>query len=416
MSTRNRRLWISLWVGAALIRLLIMPFTMHMDAYQIYSRAADAAYDGEWFGWSAQILIQSLHNLWLLIIRPLLPNSAGIWSETSSVAGVGASPEDYQRFLAYDHVFRAIFLMKLPYVVADLGCAWLITKLVSPARRFAAAAFWLLNPLVIYATAVFGRHDVLAIFVVLLAVLVVRRESDLARLGGLALLGVATLTRFFPIVIVPIFVLAYRRSNRQLAAAAGLLAGFWVVLEVAGIALSGNSPTLELLGSYEHVEYWTDLGIRLRFDDFIFIFPLVYALGLLWIAERDLTPEEFPSIAAASFLVLFGLTFFHPHWSIWLVPFLALTIASSPRLVIYHAIQIVALAFYFTQWGSWTTWELLRPALGDRVASLPDPYDAISAQIEPLLVYGLVRSLLTAVSLWLAWRILEPLIRVRRNV
>lgn len=403
-----------MWIIAVLIRLALMPFTLHMDAYQIYSRAAEAAYGGEWFGWTGQIVIQTVHNVWLLLIRPLLPDSAAIWSPTASEAGVGASMEDYRRFLGYEHVHRAIFLMKVPYVVADLSCAYVLTRLVTPSRRFAVAAFWLLNPLVIYATAVFGRHDVLAILLVLLSLLAARRATDAGRLAGLVLLGVATLMRFFPVVLVPYYLLAFKRSRRQLVAAVAILGGLWAGVELAGIIGTGESPTLEILDTHEHFQNWLDAGVRLRFDDFIFFFPLAYLLGLLWAVERGVEPEEYPRAAAAVLLLLFGLTFFHPHWSIWLVPFLALTIASSRRMVVYHALQVVALGVYFMQWGSWTTWELLRPSIGERVASLPDPYEAIAARIEPRQFFGTFRSALTAISLWMAWKIVEPL-RDRRD-
>ena len=128
---------------------------------------------------------------------------------------------DYRNFMQYEHLHRAIFLMKLPYFVADLLCAYLLTRLVEPGRRFAAAAFWLLNPLVIYATAVFGRHDVLAVVLVLLALLAARRASDAGRLLGLVLLGVATLMRFFPAVIVLIFVILRRRGWEVCASSRG---------------------------------------------------------------------------------------------------------------------------------------------------------------------------------------------------
>jgi hypothetical protein len=96
------------------------------------------------------------------------------------------------------------------------------------------------------------------------------------------------------------------------------------------------------------------------------------------------------------------------------VPFLAITIATNRRMLVYHALQILTLSVYAMQWGSWTTWELLRPSIGERVASLPDPYEAIAARIEPRQFFGTFRSALTAISLWMAWKIVEPL-RDRRD-
>src|SRR5690606_25076707 len=140
-------------------------------------------------------------------------------------------------------------------------------------RRFGAAAFWLLNPLVIFSTAIYGRHDSLAILLVLLSIVAARRATDLWRLGGLALLGVATLARFFPVIVVPAYLLAFRRSNRQLGLFIGVLAGMAALVELAGIATSGRSTALTILGSYEHFQYWFDAGLYLRFDDYIFLFP-----------------------------------------------------------------------------------------------------------------------------------------------
>lgn len=408
--TATRRLLTLFLIGGA-IRLLVMPFTLHFDAYQIYSRAAEAAYENQWFGFTSQFLIQELHNVWLLLIRPFLPDSAGIWSPTASTLGVGASRADFEHFLAYDHLFRLIFLMKLPYVVADLTCAWLLTRLVAPARRVAVAAFWLLNPIVIFSSAIYGRHDSIAILLVLLSLHVVRGGSDVRRVAGLGLLGAATLMRFFPIVLVPFFLLAFRRSQRQLALFLGLLVGMVGLVEIAGLVTSGKSTILTVLNTYEHLQYWFDAGFYLRFDDWILLFPVVYAIFVFWAVERGVTADEYPRFAAVAYLLVFALTFFHPHYAIWLVPFLALTIAWTPRMVVYHAIQVVCVLVYSAQWGAWTTWNLLEPLLGDRVASLPDPVEAISAQIDPRMFFGLFRSLLTAVSLWMAWQILRSLSR-----
>ncbi|HMM41858.1 MAG TPA: hypothetical protein PKA95_08150, partial [Thermomicrobiales bacterium] len=406
-----RRLLV-LFLAGAVIRLAVMPFTLHFDAYQIYSRAAEAAYHNQWFGFTSQFLIQELHNVWLLLVRPLLPDSAGIWSPTASTLGVGATRADYERFLAYDHLFRLIFLMKLPYVVADLASAWVLTRLVAPARRVATAAFWLLNPLVIFSSAVYGRHDSIAILLVLLSLLVVRGGSDARRLAGLGLLGAATLMRFFPIVVVPFFLLAFRRSRRQLALFLGLLVGMAALVEIAGLVTSGKSTFLTVINSYEHLQYWFDAGFYLRFDDWIFLFPVAYVILLFWLVERGIAPDEYPRLSAVAFLLVFALTFFHPPYAIWLAPFLALTIAWQPRMVVYHAIQVACVLVYSAQWGAWTTWNLLEPLLGDRVASLPDPVESISAQIEPRIFFGLFRSLLTAISLWMAWRLLRDLGRL----
>jgi hypothetical protein len=289
-----------------------------------------------------------------------------------------------------------------------------LARLAAPPQRLAVASIWLLNPLVIFSSAIYGRHDSVAILLVLLSVAAARRATDAGRLAGLVLLGVATVTRFFPIVVVPLYLLAFRRSRRQLALFLGLLVGILALVELAGIVASGQSTILTILDSYEHFQYWFDAGLYLRFDDWIFLFPVAYTIGLLWISERGLAPDEYPLFSAVVFLLLFATTFFHPHYAVWLVPFLALAIPSTAdagRLLVYHGIQVACILIYSVQWGAWTTWDLVEPLIGTRVASLPDPVEAIEAQIDPRLFFGFFRSILTAVSLWMAW----VLVRGRRR-
>ena len=199
----------SIWAAGLLIRLLLMPFTMHTDVYQIYSRTHMAAYHGEWFVWSSQIVIQMVLNVWVLLIRPLLPNSEPIWSHSAAVLGTGPIPvpEDIARFFAYPYVARALFLMKLPYLIADLATGYILTRLVTPERRRRVLALWLLNPLVIFGSAIFARHDSMSVFLVVLSVLMATRGR---RYLGNGLLGLGAAARFFPAFLVPFFILAYR--------------------------------------------------------------------------------------------------------------------------------------------------------------------------------------------------------------
>ena len=127
----------------------------------------------------------------------------------------------------------------------------------------------------------FGAQPVVVVsteLVVLLSVVAARRATDLGRLAGLGLLGIATLTRFFPAIIVPLFLLAFRRTARQLALFLSLLIGLVALVEIAGLVTSGSSTILTILDTYEHFQYWFDAGLYLRFDDWIFLFPVLYLL------------------------------------------------------------------------------------------------------------------------------------------
>ena len=396
----------AIWAAGVLIRLLVMPFSAHLDLYHIYSRAADAAYHGEWFDWGSQLLIQLLHNVWLWLIKPLLPNAEPIWSRTAAVLGLGAQPGEFRvTFMSYAFLPRALFLMKLPYLAADLATGYVLTRLVSPERRPRVLALWLLNPLVIYTSAVYGRHDSIAVLAVVLSIWAAGRGR---RYLGLGFLGLGAVTRFFPFVLVPFFVISYRRSRRELALLAGGIVLMWAALEITALVLTGSSPTLTLLNRYQHVDYLTDLVLPFRFNDQLFIFPAAYALLTLWFFERDpLGSRDFVASGAAVFLVMFALVFFHPPYAIWLVPLLALSIDRDGRLIGYHVLQILLLGLFALHWGTEMSTDLFLPLDPKGIGALPDPQTILGAQVPAYWFLGLVRSLFTALSLWMAYRILR---------
>lgn len=406
---------VAIWAAGLLIRLLLIPFTMHTDVYQIYSRAHLAAYHGEWFVWSSQIVIQMVHNIWLLLIRPVLPNSEPIWSHAAAVLGSGPipAPDDIARFFAYPYVARALFLMKLPYLIADLATGYVLTRLVAPERRRRVLALWLLNPLVIFGSAIFARHDSMSVLLVVLSVLAATRGR---RYLGLGLLGLGAVTRFFPAFLVPFFIFAYRRSRRELLLLGGGIAALWIIAEGLTWAITGSSPTMTILTRYPHIEYLVDLALPILKSDQIFIFPLAYALLFLWYSERRPSGSgDYVAASAAVMLILFALTFFHPQYTVWLVPFLALTIDRRGELIGYHVVQILLLGLYALNWGTGITWDMLRPLGAPVLSTLPEPMTIIGAQISADLFFGLVRSLFTAITLWMTYRILRDRFGKRRH-
>jgi hypothetical protein len=400
---------IAIWVLAILIRLALAPLAAHMDLYSIYSRAAEAAYDGNWLGWGSQIVVQTFHNVWLWLMKPLLPGASEIWSGTAGVFGVGVQAHEFERFLGYDYLSRLLFLLKLPYIVADLVAGYFLLRLVSPDRRVLVSALWLLNPLVIYTTVLFARHDSIAIALMLAGVLLATAGR---RYLGLGMLLLSAVMRFFPVLIAPFFLIAYRRTRTELLYLVGLLAGGWLILDGVMWALTAQSPTLTLINRYPHVGYLFELSVPLYRFPFgqtleLFIFPLVYLLVLLWYYERDPagTRDLIPA-AAAVYCLVFALTFFHPQYAIWLVPFMVLAVARFRFLLPLHLIQIVLLFLHILQWGSATTTELFQPLSVEAVSLLPDPRNVIAAQMPLDLFFAIVRTALTAVSIWIAYRLM----------
>ncbi len=280
-----------------------------------------------------------------------------------------------------------------------------MTKLVVPRWRRRILALWLLNPIVIFVSAVFGRHDSISVAIVMLSTLFALQGR---RYLGVLLLGLGSAARFFPAFLAPFYAFAFRRTRRELYLLLGGLIGFWLVIEVTMIAATGNSPTFALINRYPHIEYLFGMSVDVGGGDSLFIFPFAYAMLFLWFVQyADGRAGAYIPVASAVMLVLFGFTYFNPQYAIWLVPFLILAIYQDGRLIFTHAVQIVLLGLLALQWGAPLTWALFQPLIGEHANTLPGPMNVVGAFIPADIYLGVVRTLFTAVSLWLGFQVLR---------
>lgn len=390
-----------LWSLGLLIRFSFLPFTFHTDLYQIYSRSYWALTSDGWLSWSSQLLAQVVHNAWLLVILPLLPDSQGIWSATAGIAGIGAQPDDVQRFLDYSYLARALFLLKLPYLVGDVLVGWLLTRLVQYEHRRLALALWWLNPIVIYTSAVFGRHDSLWVALTLLG-------AYFARVGrrwiGLLVTVLAAGARFFPFFLLPFYLVSFRRSWREVWISVGLVAGFWLTLDGLVIWRTGVSPTLTLLRNYPQMRYLIALALPVGGEGTLPLFPLVWTVFLLWWLERAACGSQSYEVAAASSLCLAtALTPVHPQYVVWAIPFAALSLAQRREGLFLAGLQAFLFLVWLNRWGASVTVDLLLPLGQDFVQQLPDPQLLLTALVPSTIWQPVVRTLFVSVTLWIGW-------------
>jgi hypothetical protein len=170
----------------------------------------------------------------------------------------------------------ALLAWKLPFLLSDLGVAFLLLLLprrmglTLPLSREALVGLWFLNPLVIWASAVHGEVDSLAVLLLLLALYAVVTEHWFT--AGL-FVGLSVFTKAYPIVLLPVLaaaVLAWPgkgiparrpllgRSVRVLLGLAGCVLAFLPYLtETSGVlqskASNPNYGGLSLLILYNRI-------------------------------------------------------------------------------------------------------------------------------------------------------------------
>jgi alpha-1,6-mannosyltransferase len=232
-------------------------------------------------------------------------------------------------------------LPKLVFTAADLATAGVLLLLIGGSGRFAAAAWYAWNPLVVYSFAGSAHFDSLMVLPMVAAVYLLTRRPVVAA----ALLGVAISIKLIPLLLLPLFALALRLR-------AGVL-----LLSVAIPA------ALSLLYGWPRVPIWDSLG------DFAHVTRLNDLFW--WIVEETVWPNPRQknyryNVIIVAAVVLVSLFFWrnwrrgvlwvlgtatiltpvlHPWYLTWLLPF-----ATCRRAIPWQVLS-VSLFAYFLFWN-----------------------------------------------------------------
>ena len=156
-----------------LIRLFFIPFFFHRDILSTYQRAAETVFAGNLGADFQQFLTHMIHSGYLFLIKPFLPAA----EKLTAILLNSDNWASWIEFNTMDYTFRVLTMFKLPYLLIDIACMFLIIRLLydgEPEKRLRVFKYWVLNPLVVFVLYVFARHDILGIFVTLIALLLAK--------------------------------------------------------------------------------------------------------------------------------------------------------------------------------------------------------------------------------------------------
>jgi hypothetical protein len=406
-----RRSVIILLTLGILVRLVLMPIAFHPDLFWVTYHAQNLALHGEVTrDLAVQPIPLLLYSATIWIFRAAISPSELIWPDQWSLLGEG----DYQgafdlamQIATAPRIHLTLVILKLPHLVFDLASAFLLLALLRnrPKQAIIALAFWMFNPIGLYISYLYGRYDVVAGFFVLLSLYLFQRVRPFSSLAALAL---AVLSRVMDAVLVPFFVLgAFRQLGKQKRALLG--ASVFIAASMLTI-VTGSLPGVIALLDRAHGQFLLAAKLPIILYDELVLFAIGYAILLFSSAERDLSSYvALRKYSLMVFLVLFSFAFFNPQYFFALLPLLALEIAEQPDLAWYHLIQIAGYAFYLLNWGSQTTWWLFLPLNPPFFSQLTAPELMIQAYTNYKAVIAIFRSLLTAASLWMVYRIYKTL-------
>ena len=363
-------------VVGGLLRLLLLPVGITSDTLAVYWRAHLIAFHGEVY---ADYLVNMgshvVHAGWLRVVQPLLGPADELWTHPWWWGdSFGLIPEHMAAFLARPDAWRAIALLKLPYVLAEVAAGLVLLSLawgrqdgrLPTSERVARARrtwiLWMLSPAALYATLLFARYEAFPVLAVVAALLLAERDRPWA---AAIVLGIGITLRTYPIVLVPVFALVLQRGlPRQVA---------WTAVGIAPFALSmalnrlvaGTYGEIVAVGDYTYGSNWLAWSFAPgpgRGEAGIPLFPAalivlgVYLLGRDrgWWGAGPVAPEDLWRWVVVAHLAMFATTLFSAHYLMWITPAIALLVARSDvrAVVPLHLVQVAGVfVAAFLLWG-----------------------------------------------------------------
>ncbi len=399
-----------------------MPFTMHSDILDQYWRSHWISHHGIWnlpalmiskFGFpsAALLLTDWFHGVWLWMIGPMLPDIHRLFLDSSGamviLTDAGGHQEAVLHFLSAGPViWWCLFLFKLPYLILDFVALCLLLRLVEGDRtERRLVAFWMLNFVSLFTLYVWGRYDILAGVFILWALVAVRKGKLLA---GYGLLGVATVTKYYPVFFLAPWILGLGKRWRDRIGHVAIYFAAPVLIGVLGLYLSFDQAGESIL----NVGYQIKNVVRIAFDvgdifwkEPFYLYPFVVAYAGLCLYDWYGRRRGFDAVVGSSvgyLMVFYALAAFSPQYFFWSLPFVALTLHRRSDLLPLHLVQVLFFVLGMLELGS-DLLNTLAPVFPSLVTSPFQPrYYAKLAHIYPVVV-GIFRSLLSASCLFMAY-------------
>ena len=396
----SRRFYKYFLIGI-LARLMLLPFFFQRDLLSTYQRAAETVFAGNMASDFHQILTNIIHSVYLYIIKTIVPAV----SDYSSIFLDTNTWTSWINFISGYNVFSVLALLKGLYLIFDLLCMFFILRLSfdkDPEGRLNVFKYWMFNPVVIFVLYIFARHDIIGVFVTIIALLLAKKDR---KYWSIIVLALSIALRFFPIMIlIPLIVyLARSKKDYILLSVIGVsgLAG----IEAFSNIFYGKSVMFSLLNT-QHFNYLISSKLELIIHDRIFIFIVAYFLIVFsFIYARNKIFDLLINYCAMIYLSYIALSYFHPQYVLWVVPFLVIIFARRRNLVYFHWLQFGLLMIILIYWGDLVTKFIFAPLDHRFFIYITGPIPIIERFYDSAKFVNIFRSIFTAVSLLMIYQI-----------
>lgn len=401
-----------IFFGGLLLRLLIMPFAVHSDFIHMVWASSCSLFDGKTIIQMQTILVY-LHSATEWLALPLVTSAPSFCSSYNfNLAQVN---DEWLRFISQPEIFRLLFIYKFPYLVMDVACVVLLYKTTPAEWKLRIFKFWWWNPLILFAVYIFGRHETITLFFIILSIYFIKtKRSHL----GLLSLGIAIALRYYALFLLPVYLLTLDTGwkKRFQNAATCILPWFLVNLFSWGI---NGTPEILMLAAYPNENYLLPVKFTVAGWDNLFIFPLGYFLILLYLHSQQ--KKDIHTLLSYSLLVLlwmYATTYIgqSPHYWTWFLPFLAFLLPDVPNLLWFFVLQTICLWGYSLLGNRAFAGYLFGPLAPHFFWSIPSPIELIAPILSPETFISLAHTGFSTITLWMMYMVFQKNARINAGI
>lgn len=322
-----KKWWFWPLVFGLILRLIVMPITLHPDLWGQSIASYFFAYEGKLNIYDYLLnlphdnpLSQNFSVRFLYIYPPMMYFTQGLlmflgrpFADSSFIPFLIGNVSN---IYSYKGLMSQLFWLKLPYLFLDISLAFVLANIFNDAnKKKIAFTLWMFNPVAIYTSFMMGQNDILPVFFSVLALyFAFKDKKNIAMLAfGLA----ASYKVYALLFIIPSGLVIGRDFKDKLRYC--ILGFLPYLLSVGPFLLSPGYRELVLLNPESQKMLFMKLNVSGAEGVYPFILGLVLIYFHAYYKGRLILLGYY---ILAILLLLFSVTHFHPQWFLWVTPLL----------------------------------------------------------------------------------------------
>ncbi len=404
--------WFKALIIGVVIRVILMPITVHPDLWGHSFTAYFLAYKGELniydfllglpkdyplvvnFGVNDIFIYPPLTyftlGLFRFLVKPFADPNFIPWL----MSNVG-------NFYEFPKVGFQIFLFKLPYLFIDIASAFLLSSLFTdPTKKKMAFKLWMFNPLTFYATFMMGQLDILPVFFTILACYLFKNKK---MNWGLFALGIGGAYKMYPLLLIPAAAFLFGETfwKKVKLIAVGILP---YVLTIAPYLMSKGFRSMVLFGSKETKMLFMNWSVTGAESVFPFILILVVIYLISYYSKNKIAIEYYFLVIL---LLIFATSSYHPQWFLWVTPFLIYALVKNSFKYVELVITLVVCWFIITMFFEASLSYGLFAPIWPKLTEATGLTGVLSKYMDVFQFKSIIRSVFAGVSLFLAYKLFK---------